>query len=133
MPLISDSIQWKRLEEHVDLIKTTHLKQLMQDTDRVFSLICESNDIVLDYSRQNMLPETMDMLLDLANAAGLEEKRNSMCTGVHINETEDRAVMHVALRAPKDKQLQFIVDGEDVVPAVHEVLDKVQKFTEKVR
>ena len=116
----------------MDLIKTTHLKQLMQDTDRVFSLICESNDIVLDYSRQNMLPETMDMLLDLANAAALEEKRNSMCTGVHINETEDRAVMHVALRAPKDK-LQFIVDGEDVVPAVHEVLEKVQKFTDKVR
>ena len=115
----------------MDLIKKTHLKQLMQDTDRVYSLICESNDIVLDYSRQNILPETMDMLLDLANAAGLEEKRNSMCTGVHINETEDRAVMHVALRAPKDKQ--FIVDGEDVVPAVHEVLEKVHKFTEKVR
>lgn len=131
MPLISDSIQWKRLEEHVAVIKKTHLRQLMLDENRCFSLMTEYNNILMDFSRENMLPETMDMLLDLANAAGLEAKRSNMCQGKHINETEDRAVMHIALRSPKNKQ--FIVDGVDVVPAVHEVLGKIANFTEKVR
>ena len=131
MSLISDTIQWKRLEEHVEVIKKTHLRQLMLDDNRCFSLMTEYKNILLDFSRENMLPETVDMLLDLANAAGIESKRSNMSLGKHINETEDRAVMHIALRSPKNKQ--FIVDGVDVVPAVHDVLTKIASFTEKVR
>lgn len=71
------------------------------------------------------------MLFDLAGAAGLEEKRMKMGTGQHINSTEDRAVMHIALRAPRDKP--FFVDGENVVPLVHDVLDRVSDFAERVR
>lgn len=71
------------------------------------------------------------MLYDLATAAGLEEKRASMATGQHINSTEDRAVMHVALRSPATKS--FHVDGKNVVPEVHEVLNKVAAFADRVR
>jgi len=123
MSVISDTVQWKRLEEHAKNIKTQHLRSLMQDTDRCYAMTAEHNGIVLDYSRENATLETLDLLFDLANVAGLEEKRAKMGTGQHINETEDRAVMHIALRAPRDKS--FFVDGEDVVPGVHAVLDKV--------
>jgi hypothetical protein len=113
--VINETAQWKRLEEHTNSVKQTHLKNLMQDRDRCFALMAEHKGILLDYSRQNMLPETMvrfwhhlpsacctvvnttecimlqDMLFDLAGAAGLEEKRNKMATGHHVNATEDRA------------------------------------------
>lgn len=131
MPLISETSQWKRLSEHSSIVKTTHLRQLLSDSDRCSSLLAEHRGIVLDYSRENVLAETMDLLFDLAGAAGLEEKRNNMVAGKHINATEDRAVMHVALRCPKDKSLT--VDGDDVVPAVHAVLDKISAFSAKVR
>jgi len=131
MSVISDTVQWKRLEEHAKNIKTQHLRSLMQDTDRCYAMTAEHNGIVLDYSRENATLETLDLLFDLANVAGLEEKRAKMGTGQHINETEDRAVMHIALRAPRDKS--FFVDGEDVVPGVHAVLDKVFDFAERVR
>uniref|UniRef100_A0A7S3GQM9 Glucose-6-phosphate isomerase n=1 Tax=Spumella elongata TaxID=89044 RepID=A0A7S3GQM9_9STRA len=131
MSLINETPQWKRLEEHSQSVKQTHLRTLMQDTERCFALMAEHKGILLDYSRENVLPETMDMLFDLAGAAGLEDKRTKMGNGQHINATEDRAVMHIALRSPKNKQ--FLVDGEDVVPEIHAVLDKVAAFAEKVR
>ncbi|KAJ1415987.1 glucose-6-phosphate isomerase [Ochromonadaceae sp. CCMP2298] len=131
MSLISDTTQWKRLEEHAQSIQGTHLRELMQDKERCLSLTAEHDGILLDFSRENMQPETMDMLYDLAGAAGLEDKRAKMAAGVHINATEDRAVMHVALRSPKDKS--FVVDGADVVPDVHAVLQKIAAFTDKVR
>jgi glucose-6-phosphate isomerase len=131
--MISDTAQWKRLQEHSATVKqpSHHLKILLQDSDRCAALAAEHDGILLDFSRENLMPETMDMLFDLAGAAGLESKRANMAAGVHINSTEDRAVMHVALRCPKGKTL--MVDGEDVVPNVHAVLDKISAFTETVR
>jgi glucose-6-phosphate isomerase len=73
------------------------------------------------------------MLFDLADAAGLEQKRAAMIMGEHINSTEDRAVMHPALRAPKTFGKPLIVDGQDVLPAVHEVLDKIADFSSRLR
>lgn len=131
MSVISDTVQWKRLEEHAQVVQGVHLRTLLQDKDRCYAMTAEHNGVVLDYSRQNATTETMDMLFDLASAAGLEEKRTRMGTGQHINNTEDRAVMHIALRAPRDKA--FHIDGENVVPAVHGVLDRVAAFAAKVR
>lgn len=110
---------------------SNHLKILLQDPDRCAALVAEHDGILLDFSRQNVAPETMDMLFDLAGAAGLETKRMNMATGQKINSTEGRAVMHIALRCPRSKQL--FVDGEDVVPEVHAVLDKISSFSETVR
>lgn len=131
--MISDTTQWKRLEEHAATMKqpSHHLKILLQDADRCAALVAEHDGILLDYSRENLMPETMDMLFDLAGAAGLEAKRQKMAAGAKINSTEDRAVMHVALRCPKTKQL--LVDGKDVVPSVHAVLEKISAFSETVR
>ena len=91
--MISDSVQWKRLSEHVASLKqpSNHLKNLLADGDRCAALVAEHDGILLDYSRENLVPETMDMLFDLAGAAGLEEKRANMASGAHINSTEDRA------------------------------------------
>eukprot|EP01036_Dinobryon_divergens_P028937 gene28937-37959_t len=133
MSLINESSQWKQLEEHSAVLKqpSYHLRSLLQDPARSDALVAEHKGIVLDFSRQNLIPETLDKLCDLAVAAGLEEKRSNMANGVHINATEDRAVMHVALRCPKGKSLY--VDGEDVVPAVHNVLEKIAGFSKRVR
>ena len=131
MPLINESTEWKKLEQHAVSVKQQHLKTLLQDAGRCSALTAEFDGIMMDFSRENVVPATMDMLFDLAGAAGLEQKRAAMAAGVHINTTEDRAVMHVALRAPKTKQL--IVDGEDVVPAVHAVLTKIGDFADRVR
>eukprot|EP01035_Chromulina_nebulosa_P023884 gene23884-30993_t len=131
--VINESSQWKQLEEHSAVLKqpSYHLRSLLQDPARSDALVAEHKGIVLDFSRQNLIPETLDKLCDLAVAAGLEEKRSNMANGVHINATEDRAVMHVALRCPKGKSLY--VDGEDVVPAVHNVLEKIAGFSKRVR
>ncbi len=87
--------------------------------------------ITLDYSRERVTRQTMDMLFDLADASGVERKKTAMATGAHINTSEDRAVMHIALRAPSSTQL--FVDGADVVPDVHRVLSAVESFSESVR
>ncbi|GHP02636.1 hypothetical protein PPROV_000139200 [Pycnococcus provasolii] len=128
---ISKDAAWKDLEEHVNAIEETHLRDLMTDEERVMSMIKESEGIVVDYSRQRVLPETMTKLLKLAEAAKLREKIDSMFSGEHINSTEDRAVLHVALRAPTTEKI--VVDGKDVVPDVHEVLEKIKVFSERVR
>jgi glucose-6-phosphate isomerase len=131
MPLISESAEWKKLQAHAATVQGVHLKTLLQDAARCAALTAEFDGITLDFSRENVMPETMEMLFDLAGAAGLEQKRAAMAAGAHINSTEDRAVMHVALRAPRSKQL--VVDGADVVPAVHAVLDKIADFSARVR
>lgn len=128
---VQNTASWKRLEAHVEEVKGTHLRTLLQDADRCNSLVAEFDGISLDYARENVLPATMDMLFDLATEAGLEQKRADMGAGKHINSTEDRAVMHIALRAPKDEKI--IVDGEDVVPGVHKVIDQINEFATRVR
>lgn len=103
----------------------------MQDEKRCASFTAEHDGIYLDYSRQNLDVETFDQLIDLATEVGVPTKMEAMKTGVHINNTEDRAVGHVALRTPKGKQ--FVVDGKDVVGDVHAVLDKIEDFSNRVR
>ena len=131
MPLISSTPQWQALVEEAKVLKTKHLRDLLQDQERSSSLIAEYDGIVMDYSRQNASVQTMDKLFDLATTAKLGEKRAAMFSGEHINNTENRAVMHVALRAKRTETI--MVDGVNVVPEVHAVLDKVQQFSDKVR
>ena len=117
--------------KHKAEIDKTHLRDLITDAERCKALTVEYNGVYCDYARQRVTPETMKKLYKLADAADLKGKINAMFSGEHINSTEDRAVLHVATRAPRDKVIN--VDGKNVVPDVHEVLDKIKDFTEKVR
>lgn len=142
---IAATPEWKALVEHVSEIEDTHLRDLLVDEDRCASMILQmptrefldtnqgnfKPTILLDYSRQRVTTKTMELLFALAEKVGLRSKIEAMFSGENINMTEDRAVLHVALRAPRDAQV--IVDGKNVVPEVHEVLDKIKDFTEKVR
>lgn len=129
--LLCDAEQWKDLKVHVDGIKMTHLRELMSDTERCKSMMVEFDGILLDYSRQCATLETMDMLFKLAEAADLKEKITRMFNGERINSTENRSVLHVALRAPRDAVIQS--EGKNVVPDVWQVLDKIRDFSERVR
>ncbi|KAE8652105.1 hypothetical protein Csa_022352 [Cucumis sativus] len=129
--LISDTDAWKNLKAHVEDINKTHLRDLMSDAARCNSLMVEYDGILLDYSRQRATSDTIGKLFKLAEAANLKEKINRMYNGEHINSTENRAVLHVALRAPRDATIQS--NGKNVVPDVWNVLDKIQDFSEKVR
>ncbi|XP_024365878.1 glucose-6-phosphate isomerase, cytosolic isoform X2 [Physcomitrium patens] len=128
---ISDSLAWKQLQQHMSEIKKTHLRELMKDEQRCKSMIKEVDGIVVDYSRQRATLETVEKLLSLAEEAKLSEKINAMWSGKHINATEDRAVLHVALRAPRDAEI--MCDGKNVVPEVWGTLDKIKDFSERVR
>ncbi|KAL7245012.1 hypothetical protein ACSBR2_000371 [Camellia fascicularis] len=129
--LICDTEQWKDLMAHVDDIKKTHLRELMSDSERCKSMMAEFDGILLDYSRQCATLETMNKLFKLAEAACLKEKINKMFNGERINSTENRSVLHVALRAPRDAVINS--DGKNVVPDVWNVLDKIRDFSERVR
>jgi glucose-6-phosphate isomerase len=123
---------WKSLGEHAEAIKPRHLRQLFaDDPTRGTRFTAEACGIFLDYSKNRITDETLKLLLELAEQSGLAEHREAMFTGQKINTTEDRAVLHVALRAPKSEKI--FVDGEDVVPAVHEVLDKMSAFADRIR
>uniref|UniRef100_A0A1D1ZJP1 Glucose-6-phosphate isomerase n=1 Tax=Anthurium amnicola TaxID=1678845 RepID=A0A1D1ZJP1_9ARAE len=129
--LIRDTEEWKGLKNHVEDIKKTHLRQLMSDDERCKSMMAEFDGIVLDYSRQRAQQETMEQLFKLAEVAHLKGKINKMYSGEQINSTENRSVLHVALRAPRDAVI--CSDGKNVVPDVWNVLDKIKEFTERVR
>eukprot|EP00262_Sarcandra_glabra_P014368 TRINITY_DN4200_c0_g1_i2.p1 TRINITY_DN4200_c0_g1~~TRINITY_DN4200_c0_g1_i2.p1 ORF type:complete len:550 (-),score=99.79 TRINITY_DN4200_c0_g1_i2:288-1937(-) len=129
--LISDTEPWKDLKGHVEDIDKTHLRDLMNDVERCKSMIVEFDELLLDYSRQRVCKDTMEKLFRLAEAAYLKQKINSMYNGERINKTENRSVLHVALRAPKDAV--FCCDGKNVVPEVWKVLDKINEFTERIR
>ncbi|KAK9066679.1 hypothetical protein SSX86_014002 [Deinandra increscens subsp. villosa] len=129
--LISDTAPWKDMKAHVGEIDKTHLRDLMTDTERCKSMMTEFDGIFLDYSRQRATGETISKLFTLAEAANLKKKINSMFNGEHINSTEDRSVLHVALRASKDTTINS--DGKNVVPEVWQVLDKIKEFSDKVR
>ncbi|XP_009364475.2 glucose-6-phosphate isomerase, cytosolic 2B [Pyrus x bretschneideri] len=129
--LISDAQPWKDLKAHVEDIKKTHLRNLLNDVKRSQAMTVEFDGLLLDYSRQCATVETLQKLLKLAEAASLKEKINRMFGGEHINSTENRSVLHVALRASRDAAIQC--DGKNVVPDVWEVLDKIQKFSESIR
>ena len=110
---------------------TSHLKDLLLDEKRCDALFHEHDGVLLDLSRQRQTPRTQELLLKLAERANLKSKIHAMFAGEHINSTEDRAVLHVATRAPRGAKL--VADGKDVVPEVWEVLDKIKAFSEKVR
>jgi glucose-6-phosphate isomerase len=123
---------WKALEEHYQKVKDLHLHALFaQDSRRGERLALDAIGIYLDYSKNRVTDETIRLLLDLAQSSGLRERINAMFNGEKINITEQRAVLHVALRAPRDQSI--VVDGENVVPAVHAVLDKMADFSNRVR
>ena len=109
----------------------SHLKDLLLDEPRCDALFHEHDGVLLDLSRQRQIPRTQELLLKLAEKANLKSKIHAMFAGEHINSTEDRAVLHVATRAPRGAKL--VADGKDVVPDVWEVLDKIKAFSEKVR
>ncbi len=129
--IISDTPAWKALTEHAKTIGGTHLRELMQDEARCAGMRWEVDGVLLDASRQNATRQTIDLLIDLARDAGLSRKIKAMANGEKINGTENRAVLHMALRAPKRKAI--LVDGHDVVPDVHEVLDRIKAFSKDVR
>ncbi|PKA46476.1 Glucose-6-phosphate isomerase, cytosolic 1 [Apostasia shenzhenica] len=129
--LISDTSEWRDLKEHVEDIKKTHLRDLMGDVERCKSMTVEHDGILVDYSRQRATQETMEKLFKLAEVAHLKEKINRMYSGEHINSTENRPVLHIALRAPRDSVISC--DGRNVVPDVWHVLEKINNFTERVR
>ncbi|CAK8533590.1 unnamed protein product [Lathyrus sativus] len=129
--LISDTQAWKELKDHVEDIKKSHLRDLLSNEERSQSLMVEFDGILLDYSRQQVTLETKEKLFKLAEVASLKQKINQMYNGEHINSTENRAVLHVALRASRDAVIQS--DGKNVVPDVWNVLDKIKEFSERVR
>ncbi|KMZ74666.1 Glucose-6-phosphate isomerase [Zostera marina] len=129
--LICETEPWMDLKAHVEDIKPTHLRNLMNDTERCKSMMVETDGILVDYSRQQASQKTMEKLFNLAKAAHLKEKIDRMSNGELINITENRSVLHMALRAPKDKVI--CSRGVNVVPDVWSVLDKIKAFSEKIR
>ena len=120
------------LSDHYDAIKDVHLRDLFaRDADRGTRLVLEHEGIYFDYSKQRVTDETLQLLVQLAEQSGLREHIEAMFGGEHINTTEDRAVLHVALRAPRDEVIE--TDGRNVVPDVHEVLDRMAAFADRVR
>ena len=123
---------WKALEAHAETLRGTHLRQLFaDDPTRGERLNAEAAGIFLDYSKHRVTAETLKLFGQLAEESGLRAHIDAMFRGDKINITENRAVLHTALRAPKDAKI--LVDGKDVVPEVHEVLDKMSAFAEQIR
>jgi glucose-6-phosphate isomerase len=129
---LSQRPAWKALQQHAETIRPQQLRDLFaSDPARGTRFTAEAAGLFLDYSKNRITDETLKLLLDLAEQSGLAQHREAMFTGQKINTTENRAVLHVALRAPKSESI--VVDGEDVVPAVHDVLDKMSAFADKIR
>jgi glucose-6-phosphate isomerase len=123
---------WKALTAHAATAKSLKLRDLFHtDPDRGTRYTAETAGIFLDYSKNRITDETLALLIQLAEESGLKQHIDAMFTGQKINTTENRAVLHVALRAPATESI--LVDGDDVVPAVHEVLDKMSAFADKIR
>ncbi|TMK76219.1 MAG: glucose-6-phosphate isomerase [Actinobacteria bacterium] len=123
---------WKALEAHHEKVRDLHLRTLFaHDPKRGERLTAEAAGLYLDYSKNRITDETLDLLLQLAEESGLRARIDAMFGGEKINVTEDRAVLHAALRARRGTSI--IVDGENVVPQVHAVLDKMSDFTDRVR
>jgi glucose-6-phosphate isomerase len=120
------------LEDHHERIRTVHLRQLFaDDPERGTRMNAEAEGLFLDFSKNRVTDETLRLLVELAEQSGLRERIDAMFSGEHINTTEDRAVLHVALRAPASASIA--VDGTDVVPEVHAVLSRMAVFAESIR
>src|SRR5215813_9682453 len=124
--------EWRALEEHYQKIRHLHLRDLFAtDPKRGERLTAEAVGLYLDYSKHRITDDTLDLLVQLAESSGLRDRIDAMFRGDKLNGTEDRAVLHVALRAPRNAAI--VVDGENVVPEVHAVLDRMADFATRVR
>ncbi|MFL6269923.1 MAG: glucose-6-phosphate isomerase [Actinomycetes bacterium] len=129
---IDQTPEWQALRKHHQELKDRHLRELFAaDPSRGETMTCEAGDLYLDYSKQRVTGETLGLLVALAERAGLRERIDAMFAGQRINVTEDRAVLHVALRAPDGSQI--LLDGHNVVEDVHEVLGRMRRFADEVR
>jgi glucose-6-phosphate isomerase len=129
---LSELKSWKDLAAHANEIKSTTIKELFaQDPERGPKYTLEAEGLLLDYSKNRITDQTLKLLIALAEEVDLKGRTEAMFTGEKINITENRAVLHTALRAPKDAVVN--VDGKNVVPEVHEVLDKMSGFADRVR
>src|SRR5262249_16459186 len=129
---LTESQAWKALAAHHQKIRDLHLRDLFgNDPQRGERMTAEAAGIFLDYSKNRITSETLALLIQLAEGRGLRARIDAMFRGEKINVTENRAVLHVALRAPRDAVI--VVDGENVVPKVHAVLDKMTDFSDRVR
>ena len=123
---------WKALQQHAEILRPQQLRGLFkEDPSRGTRFNAEACGLFLDYSKNRITDDTLKLLLELAEQSGLKQHTEAMFSGQKINNTENRAVLHVALRAPGSESI--MVDGEDVVPAVHAVLDKMSAFSNRIR
>ncbi len=129
---VIDRPEWKALQTHYETIRDVHLRQLFaEDPNRGTRFALDAAGIYYDYSKNRITDETLRLLLELAEASDLRGRIEAMFRGEKINVTEQRAVLHVALRAPRDSSI--VIDGVNVVPLVHAVLDKMSAFSNRVR
>jgi glucose-6-phosphate isomerase len=129
---ITATPQWTALTNHYEKVKDLHLRELFAgDPDRGRRMTVQAVDLYLDYSKHRVTVETLELLIALVEAVDLRGRIEAMFRGEHINVSENRAVLHTALRLPRDAHL--VVDGQDVVRDVHEVLDRMGNFTDQVR
>ena len=129
---LTEMSAWKALQQHYQKMRDVHLRTLFaEDPSRGELFAVEAAGLYLDYSKHRVTKETVQLLLDLGNESGLSEHIAAMFSGQKINVTENRAVLHIALRAPKTESIK--VDGVDVVPEVHAVLEKMAAFSNRIR
>ena len=129
---LTDRAAWKALVDHHEGIAKHHLRDLFaEDATRGTRMTLDAVGLYLDYSKNRITDKTLKLLLALAEECGLADRIAAMFRGERINTTENRAVLHVALRAPRGEKI--LLDGKDVVPAVHEVLDRMARFADRVR
>lgn len=129
---LTETDNWRLLASHLAEIKRTSIKELFAtNSDRVNDFRIEAEGIWFDYSKHRINSNTLSMLIGMARERGLEERIRAMFSGEKINNTEQRAVLHTALRAPVDDDIR--IDGENVVPEVHRVLDKMKLFADQIR
>jgi glucose-6-phosphate isomerase len=132
VPPLTSRPAWKALQAHHDKVRELHLRELFaDDAKRGERLAIEAAGLYLDYSKNRITDETLKLLLQLAEESGLQARIDAMFRGEKINITENRAVLHVALRAPRE--VSIVVDAQNVVPEVHAVLDKMSAFADRVR
>ena len=128
--------EWKALADHLEELRASDFslkKEFASDPERVKKLSFDMDDLHFDLSKNLITDKTVELLTDLGRAVGLEERRDAMYAGEHINTTEDRAVLHTALRRPASDAGKLVVDGQDTVADVHEVLDRMYAFARRVR
>ncbi|MGN5238815.1 glucose-6-phosphate isomerase [Rhodococcus sp. SJ-3] len=129
---ITSTVEWQELAAHRAEVESIHLRDLFeQDPQRATRMCTSAGELSIDYSKHLVTERTLELLLGLVRAARVEDRRDAMFAGERINVTEDRSVLHTALRLPRDSSL--VVDGEDVTAQVHEVLSAMGEFTDRVR